>query len=186
MGTSNFHSVNASAVFAFTPSDDEYPFYYEDIKDEVESALKERGLCTDRKWADDPYELRSYPSSVLGHKTVERTFMGAWFAVTIKAVIRSGYYDGACLDWFTQVDTEARGFLDRGYDDEWDHFLDRLLDSSENVGFAKANLPRLMRWIDHTRDELIKECEQVFKEMTTPLSAVATFSNGETLYAQKS
>ena len=62
MSTSNFHNVNASAIFAVPLEND---FDYEDLVDNLKSELKVNSDYVDYG-KTDKNELRSFPSRTLG------------------------------------------------------------------------------------------------------------------------
>lgn len=148
MATSNFHNVNASAIFSV---EIENEFDYEDLYDNVRYAMKEL-----KEWQDvtksDPTELRSYPSTSIGALSEYVSDDESGIDVIVTAVVRSGYYEGVNLDWHCEFE-------------EWGESVEHLIPQANKVG-----------------RELVEKLENIFKQFTTPLRSVATFSNGETIY----
>ena len=187
MGTSNFHRVNATKVFAVLmnqPSldddDNETGDYYAPEQWEVDDFVyylrkqlgKDSGFYAGGR---DPHELRSFPSRVIGEITSEIEFAGGLISgeIVITAVMRSGYYEGACLDWHITKRIDGDEYDDvaeyEGYDDS----------SKLVVGLHKSIV---VRWFSDEEKRLIEFVEKVFTQASMPMEVVATFSNGETIY----
>jgi hypothetical protein len=149
MATSNFHNVNASHIFAVDLQDE---YDYQDLVDNLQSALKETGYYNILT-KSDPNELRSFPSKSIGSlDNYVEDAEGNGICVTITAVIRSGYYEGVNLDWHC-------------------HF--------EEYGY---NIEYLLPAAEAEKNRLVELVEYVFSEFSTPLGVTAQFSNGETIY----
>jgi len=149
MGASNFHNVNASKIYACSVGDSEECRFYdsEDLFEQVKYSLAKSPNFVDFT-PDDPFELRSYPSTVVGSlRKVKRT-KSRECEVFITAVIRYGYYSGANLDYFLTIE-----------------------------GDEKLNL-----WANSAKERLEREIEKLFSKISDPLTVLATFSNGETVY----
>jgi hypothetical protein len=111
--------------------------------------------------------------------------MSKWYGdleveLQIVAKMRSGYYEGASLDFeFTIFD---------GYEfSDSDNSVEYLFGnncSCMNQGLLKIQQRHAERWVDRVKDQLIALTEQVFEQVSMPLKVVATFSNGETIYSQ--
>lgn len=150
MATSNFHNVNASKIFAVN---DEWDYEFEDVKSSLETTFLHHEDYTSYTRKDE-HELRSFPSMTvstlskcieIGEDSVE---------VSITSVIRSGYYEGFNLDWFTNIEVNCS---------EDDSFAD-------NVEVKKII------------DSFVEYVESVYALYSEPLTVVGRFSNGETIY----
>lgn len=101
MGTNNFHYVNTSMCFAVLMTDDEgnspEQWEWDDVQYEMIELFKETFSHVHRGGTDN-HELRSFPSRCVVQGMCPVT--GNW----ITAVLRSGYYDGACWDWDIEDD----------------------------------------------------------------------------------
>jgi hypothetical protein len=150
MATSNFHNVNASKVFAVN---DEYDYEFEDVKSSLEIKFWNHEDYTSYV-EKDRYELRSFPSRTvstlskwieIGEDSVE---------VSITSVIRSGYYEGFNLDWFTTINVNG----------------------SEDDSFAdNEEVKKII-------DSFVEYIENIYAIYSEPLNVVGRFSNGETIY----
>ena len=188
MGTSNFHRVNASKVFAvlmnqpaldddgsetgdyYAPDEWEIDEFFEYLREQLAKNT------TFFPGGSDPHELSSFPSRVIGEIRSGTDFAGGLISgrITITAVMRSGYYEGACLDWHITKSIDG---------DEYD-------DVSEYDGGAndftevEAECARfdIEGWFWSEEKRLIEFVEGVFAQASMPMEVVATFSNGETIY----
>jgi len=189
MGTSNFHRVNATKVFAVLMNqpamsengEDSDEYYYAPQQWEVDEFIEylQEQLSKDHtffKGGTDPYELRSFPSRVIGEIRSGTDFAGGLISgeIVITAVMRSGYYEGACLDW------HITKFIDG---DEYDDVSE--YDGGENdftdIEAESAQIA-IVEWFSDEEEKLIKFVEDVFTRASMPMEVVATFSNGETIY----
>lgn len=181
-GTSNFYTVNASKIFAIGVEDEGDYDSTEDEISNIEHDLKSKGwTLPDSKKHISPYDdNRNFPGKVIATKEESKDFGDNNVSIVINAVARSGYYQGACLDWETNVTLNTEKY----WDDEpievhmiKDAFEDN--NDKDNSNVAKAE-----KWIKKTRTELIEEVEKVYSEFSTALKVTARFSSGETHYGK--
>jgi hypothetical protein len=202
MGTSNFHSVNAGNTYAVLLNY-EQPMYTDtgeetdetetvvcdendvndfisNIRSEAERIAKENNLKYHQDLEmTDPHELCSFGSSPLFQIYLEKHFGDVHVEVNINCVMRSGYYEGACLDWFdtTVYGGETESFSDTEYAiEDWM--------SDMNAGLRKIQENKAKTWLWTTRNQIIETVEKIFTENSTPLAVTARFSNGETHYTK--
>ncbi len=77
-------------------------FEWADMKENIATELARIATTIGASHCDggeDQHELRSFPSTVLGRLYAEKEYKGFSVGVTLTAVARSGYYEGANLDW---------------------------------------------------------------------------------------
>jgi hypothetical protein len=183
MGTSNFHRVNASKIYAVLmnqPADEDGEYYAPEEWeiDEFVGFLRELlGEVQDADFypdGNDPHELRSYPSHVIGRIITEANFAGGLIParIIVTCVMRSGYYEGACLDWHYTEEVN-----DEEIDGDFD-ITDYDL-TNEEMGVALFNIEH---WADGEYKRLTTFVEKVYSDLSNPMEVVATFSNGETIY----
>jgi len=202
MGTSNFHYKNASRVYALfmnyeddvldengEPTGEKETAYPDDIVvDETESFIRseiedlENGYFFN--WVKDSGELRSYPSSYLGSLRSCKSYGDIEVDVYIHALIRSGYYEGACLDWTLQVDINGYGeYIDDG---DIPYAVDDIIEHAStdmNKGLLTIMARKAEKWIRAEADRLSGIMENIFsRNSEMELKKVAQFSNGETIY----
>jgi len=199
MGTSNFYNVNASKIFAvlmpyetpvldenFNETDeletlecDEFDLEY--LIDSIINDMRELGddLYYDFKDKRSLKELRSFPSSYLGSLTKEKVFDDMNVLVYVHAFLRSGYYEGANLDWECDIsiDDDKEVFFDNKYDELKDIYP-ILSDKNKNTRLIES----IDNWIKETKSSLIEKMESVFEKNSEQYVVVARFSNGETIY----
>lgn len=200
MGTSNFHRVNASKVFAVLtnyeqPILDEdgnetdeqevvCPDYWEcvdfiyNIKEEAVQVALNECINLGYNCDEDPHELRSYPTTTLFQFYRHKKYGDAEICVNVNAVLRSAYYEGACLDWYVTYDC-------CGENNDHIEFLSIMDYHSEMPkGMVAIQSTKAEAWAESTKDELVEIMENLFRTMSMPLNVVAQFSNGETVYAK--
>jgi hypothetical protein len=174
MATSNFHNVNASAIFAV---DLEHDFDYEDLVDNLKSELN-----NDPDYVDygktDKNELRSFPSRSLGSIRKYHQYKDFYVEVCVTPVVRSGYYSGVNLDW--NVDYSING--DAQYDNN-DFYIDDIawygkISKSKAIQYAKLAEKKA----EKLKNEIVEKVESIFSDYSEKYGVTAVFSNGETIY----
>lgn len=122
---------------------------------------------------------RNFHGRSMGYLGKEKLYGDVRIEVRIQLMLRSGYYEGANLDY---NDAEIR--ID-GYD------AGDISDVSEGFDYASSNLnaglrkilaAKAAKWAEASLEEIVQEAERLFTELTTPLVVTARFSNGETWY----
>ena len=202
MGTSNFHYKNASRVYAVLmdyedeildengePTGETETRYCEDfqadeLKDFIKNEIEDLENGFHYNWVKDSNELRSYPSSYLGSLRTYKPYGDIGIEVYIHAFLRSGYYEGACLDWTLQVDINGNEYIG---DEDIPYAIEDIREHNTSTYMSKslraiiAN--RAEKWIRSEADKLSGIMENIFsRNSDVELAKVATFSNGETIY----
>ena len=174
MATSNFHNVNASAIFAVPL---EHEFDYEDLICNLESELSNNPDYVDYG-KTDKNELRSFPSRTLGSIRKYHQYKDFYVEVCVTPVIRSGYYSGVNLDW--NVDYLING--DASYDTP-DFYIDDIahygsLPKSKATKYAKLAETKA----EKIKNQIVEELEALYNNYSDRYGVTAVFSNGETIY----
>jgi len=176
MGTANYHYVNASRVFAVETEEEESSRQILMFAKRHDECFKQNFYFRDR------YELRSYPSSIIGTKWCEvhlDKFGLRFFAnVYITMVLRAGYHEGSCLDWTVHID-------DGTYDPTDFELMKYIADQLEESVLKSTTVEYLLDVANEIREEinkLIKETEELFAKISTQYEVMATFSKGEAIY----
>lgn len=112
MSTPNFYKCNASKYFA---SECEEDFEYQDLKDNIKSALPQARPV--EKFENN----RSYGGLIFAE--IDKT-IGKW-AITISLIARSGYYSGLNLDWKIEIEDLING-------ESFEHGEDKVSNTAEN------------------------------------------------------
>ena len=197
MATNNFHNENANKIFAVlmnyerpildddgnetdeteyvSPDEFEYEMLTEGIAEELASieslSYYESG---------DASFLRSYEGTSLGTLKLSKDYLDVECSVSIIPVIKSGYYEGANLDW--EMRFEADGYDTDTIEDfieEWEYNADH----DNNPGLVAMNKKYVKNWAETTLDFIVEEVEKVFENFTEiKLRKVGGFSNGEAIY----
>lgn len=202
MGTSNFHNVNASNVYAVlmnyedvvydedgnetdetemrAPDTWECDMFIKDIKEDAKEKAPAIGFSYHHTCNEDPHELRSYSSIPLFQFYRFKKFGDIDITVNINCVLRVGYYEGANLDWFITYDVMGNNT------DELDFLYYTEYQSDMPAGMIKIQNKLAETWASNTADELVNVTEEFFKEHSMPLGVSARFSSGETWYTKVS
>jgi hypothetical protein len=172
MATSNFHNVNASAIFAVQLEDE---WAYDDLVENLKSQLN-----NDPNYVDygksDPNELRSFPSRSLGSIRKYHQYKDFYVEVCVTPVIRSGYYDGVNLDW--NVDYSING---DSYDiDELENGIG--YNTALPISKIKAYSLLAEKKAEKLKNEIVEKVESIFSDYSDRYGVTAVFSNGETIY----
>lgn len=202
MATCNFYNENCSRYFVFgmnqyyTKEDvEEY-----DLDPEVEGEFDELGTEADydfakqnivsglqeKGWEDsDGYEG---DACVIASKDKSLVYGGCEISLEIKALVRSGYYEGACMDLSGKVTIDSAGDYWTGspeYDlfdgfDESDVIDDNW---TGNAGLDHLQAKNIIKKLNSIIEDLRNEAEYVFSCYCSEEFAVAYHcSNGETGY----
>ena len=202
MATGNFYNENCSRYFAigmnryFTKEDveecdldpelegefDEFGTEtdYEDSKQNIISGLQEKG------W--DDFNGYEGDACVIASKDKSLVYGGCEISLEIKALVRPGYYEGACMDLSGKVTIDSAGDYWTGspeYDlfdgfDESDVIEDNW---TGNAGLNHLQAKNIIKKLNAIIEDLRNEAEYVFSCYCGEELAVAYHcSNGETGY----
>ena len=204
MATCNFYNENCSRYFAigmnryFTKEDveecdldpeiegefDEFGTEtdYEDSKQNIISGLQEKG------W--DDFNGYEGDACVIASKDKSLVYGGCEISLEIKALVRPGYYEGACMDLSGKVTIDSAGDYWTGspeYDlfdgfDESDVIEDNW---TGNAGLDHLQAKNIIKKLNSIIEDLRNEAEYVFSCYCGEELAVAYHcSNGETGYSR--
>ena len=202
MATCNFMSANCTRYFAigmnryFTKEDveecdldpeleGEYDELgtetdYEDSKQNIVSGLQEKG------W--DDFNGYEGDACVIASKDKSLVYGGCEISLEIKALVRSGYYEGACMDLSGKVTIDSAGDYWTG-SPEYDLFDDfdesYVIDDNwtGNAGLDHLQAKNIIKKLNSIIEDLRNEAEYVFSCYCGEELAVAYHcSNGETGY----
>jgi hypothetical protein len=172
MATSNFHNVNASAIFA-VPLENEYD--YEDLVCNLESELSNNPDYVDYG-KTDKNELRSFPSRTLGSIRKYHQYKDFYVEVCVTPVIRSGYYSGVNLDW--NVDYTINGDI---YDiDELENGIG--FNTALPISKIKVYSSLAEKKAEKLKNDIVEKLEALYNNYSDRYGVTAVFSNGETIY----
>ena len=202
MATCNFYNENCSRYFAigmnryFTKEDveecdldpeiegefDEFGTEtdYEDSKQNIVAGLQEKG------WDDfDGYEG---DACVIASKDKSLVYGGCEISLEIKALVRSGYYEGACMDLSGKVTIDSAGDYWTG-SPEYDLFDDfdesYVIDDNwtGNAGLDHLQAKNIIKKLNSIIEDLKIEAEYAFSRgCEREMFQAYHCSNGETGY----
>ena len=153
---------------------------YEDSKQNIVSGLQEKG------W--DDFNGYEGDACVIASKDKSLVYGGCEISLEIKALVRSGYYEGACMDLSGKVTIDSAGDYWTGspeYDlfdgfDESDVIEDNW---TGNAGLDHLQAKNIIKKLNSIIEDLRNEAEYVFSCYCGEELAVAYHcSNGETGY----
>lgn len=204
MATCNFYNENCSRYFVFgmnqyyTKEDvEEY-----DLDPEIEGEFDELGTEADYDFAKqnivsglqekgwDDFNGYEGDACVIASKDKSLVYGGCEISLEIKALVRSGYYEGACMDLSGKVTIDSAGDYWTGspeYDlfdgfDESDVIDDNW---TGNAGLDHLQAKNIIKKLNSIIEDLRNEAEYVFSCNCGEELAVAYHcSNGETGYSR--
>ena len=202
MATCNFYNENCSRYFVFgmnryftkedvvecdldTELEGEFDEFgteadYDFSKENIVSGLQEKG------WED--YDGYEGDALVIAYKDKSLVYGGCEISLEIKALVRSGYYEGACMDLSGKVTIDSAGDYWTG-SPEYDLFDDfdesYVIDDNwtGNAGLDRLQAKNIIKKLNSIIEDLRNEAEYVFSCNCGEELAVAYHcSNGETGY----
>ena len=202
MATCNFYNENCSRYFAigmnryFTKEDveecdldpelegefDEFGTEtdYEDSKQNIVSGLQAKG------WED--YDGYEDDARVIAYKDKSLVYGGCEISLEIKALVRSGYYEGACMDLSGKVTIDSAGDYWTG-SPEYDLFDDfdesYVIDDNwtGNAGLDHLQAKNIIKKLNSIIEDLKIEAEYAFSRgCEREMFQAYHCSNGETGY----
>ena len=202
MATCNFYNENCSRYFVFgmnryyTKEDvEEY-----DLDPELEGEFDEFGTEEDYAFAKqnivsglqekgwEDYDGYEGDALVIAYKDKSLVYGGCEISLEIKALVRPGYYEGACMDLSGKVTIDSAGDYWTG-SPEYDLFDDfdesYVIDDNwtGNAGLDHLQAKNIIKKLNSIIEDLRNEAEYVFSCYCGEELAVAYHcSNGETGY----
>ena len=202
MATGNFYNANCSRYFVFgmnryyTKEDveecdldpelegefDEFGTEtdYEDSKQNIVSGLQAKG------WED--YDGYEDDARVIAYKDKSLVYGGCEISLEIKALVRSGYYEGACMDLSGKVTIDSAGDYWTG-SPEYDMFDDfdesYVIDDNwtGNAGLDHLQAKNIIKKLNSIIEDLKIEAEYAFSRgCEREMFQAYHCSNGETGY----
>lgn len=171
--------------------DTEYrsPESYEidDFKYNIRESLNNIGFDE----VDDYDNNRSYCGHFLAERKEYKMFGDVEVGFSVKAILRSAYYEGATLDWeaygyegyeLEDADTNTYG---HGKPNTMEVEIEECFEfqSEMNAGLQAIQRKNAEKWAQAKFAEVIEELEKVYSEYSQhKLQVKARFSNGETIY----
>jgi hypothetical protein len=191
MGTNNFYSSGKTIFAVLMDYENEVfdengeptgetemrsceDYDYEDLKDYTIELMEQSKFS----YSDNGNfsNNRNFEGTLLGSLNVDKCFGDICVEVRVNAVIRSGYYEGANLDY------EVEYYTGSGWEDSIDFKYDFENHSDMRSGLQTIQTKHAERWAEKIADELVEELERIFTQVSTPYRKVAQFSNGEAVY----
>ena len=182
MATGNFFNNNASVIYAIFQEDEYDDFIYDDVKDSVSNDLnafvKNSEVCLGYS--------NNYHRDASMIEVIELTdeIAGVPLTVSIEILMRSGYYEGANLDYEINYNIDSIEFDDP--EDAFQAYIDVATWSFDmSKGLATIQAKNAVKRLENISNELIEKVEKILKDNCTHVLQVsAIFSNGETWYSE--
>lgn len=167
----------------------EYDEFKEYLKETAEEEIKNRKNIFFKEESGNDND-RNYCATDLFSFNTSKMFGDIEVEVSIIGQIVSAYYEGASLDFSVQIYngsenvsldnySNVENVLDDLFAPRYDHY-----NSDMNQGMRKIQMNNAVKWAEKTKTELIELIEEVFTKVSMPLNVVASFGNGETIYAK--
>lgn len=167
----------------------EYDEFKEYLRETAEEEIKNRKDIHFKEESGSDND-RNYCATNLFSFNTSKMFGDIEVEVSVIGQIVSAYYEGASLDFEVQIYngsesvsldrySNVESVLDDLFAPRYDHY-----NSDMNQGMRKIQMNNAIKWAEKTKTELIELIEEVFTKVSQPLNVVASFSNGETIYAK--
>jgi hypothetical protein len=195
MGTANFFNKNANGIYPICMDyEDEETgesiscesWDYDETRDFVRETLEESAKAHKQNFEvfDGKNEYnRNFEGVSIGRVHLSCTYYGEELSVYADCVSRSGYYEGANLD-FEDVNFSI------GNTEYLDIFsLECIADCVKyytdlNAGLKAIATPKMYAKIEQMKSELENFINGVYGKCATKYEVLARFSNGETMYTK--
>lgn len=175
MSARNFYAENASRIFVVDCNSD---IDYLNSMFILTEQLSAKGWEPASECTND----RMYSGHVFATKSIEVTIGRCCVDVTVRAIVRSGYYQDANVDWDLLIDGENYNPDDVDADTARD-ILEADYWYGDNIGFCKIQAKPLFRRLWAAIQSMTKELEEVYDNLTNSYITVGVYSNGAAIYA---
>ena len=200
MATCNFYNENCSRYFVFGMNryytkedveecdlDPQLEGELDEFETEADYAFAKQNIVSGlRKKGWQDYDGYEGDALVIAYKDKSLVYGGCEISLEIKALVRSGYYEGACMDLSGKVTIDSAGDYWTG-SPEYDMFDDfdesYVIDDNwtGNAGLDHLQAKNIIKKLNSIIEDLRNEAEYVFSCYCGEELAVAYHcSNGET------
>ncbi len=182
MATGNFYNKNANNIYAIFQEDEYGDYIYDDAKENISNALE---AYTKNSKACLGYANKYYrDASLIDIIELTDEVAGVPFTVSIEVLMRSGYYEGANLDYEINYNIESVEFDD--LTEAFQAYIDvATYNFDMSKGLATIQAKNASKRLEAISNELVENVEKILKENCTHILQVsARFSNGETWYSE--
>ena len=204
MATCNFYNENCSRYFVFGMNryytkedveecdlDPQLEGELDEFETEADYAFAKQNIVSGlRKKGWQDYDGYEGDARVIAYKDKSLVYGGCEISLEIKALVRSGYYEGACMDLSGKVTIDSAGDYWTG-SPEYDMFDDfdesYVIDDNwtGNAGLDHLQAKNIIKKLNSIIEDLRNEAEYVFSCYCGEELAVAYHcSNGETGYSR--
>lgn len=211
MATCNFHTNNCTRYFIIGENkyitqdlidangwdqdwlgdfdDDGTQFNFECEKSNIQSALKKKGWDSAADWCED-YQESIDGGEVIAEKETSFSYGGAEISLTIKALVRSGYYEAACMDLDGEVEILSGGEAWSGTP-KYELFGEYSFDAQDvidddwtgHAGLNHLQGKNIVKKLESIIEGLRNEAELVFSEFCEDeVGCLGVLNNGEAIY----
>ena len=182
MATANFYNKNASNIYVIFQENEYDDFIYQDARDNISNDLE---VYTKNSKAYLGYSNNNYIDDYLIEVvSITEEVAGIPLSVDIEVLMRSGYYEGANLDYEINYRADSVEFDDLS--EAFQAYFDvATYDFDMNKGLATIQAKNAANRLEAMSEELIENVEKILKaNCTHVLQVSARFSNGETWYSE--
>jgi len=195
MSTPNFCNFETKKYYAIGVTEEtcEDEFLYDDTKDNVYYELEKLSK-------NSQYKLYNHDENKMYHQLFNRSYGGTYITtlensrwigdieitVNIHAVLSGAYYQGATLDYISDIEINGNTFDDIENFEKYFDYTD-LEDSDMPIGMQKIQSKNIIKFVRFAYDVMTEQIENIYEQFCdVKLQRVAVFSNGEAIYSQVS
>ena len=162
-------------------------FEVDDLKSYIrELAEKKQGIFRYEEESGSGND-NQYNANYLFSFNASKSFGDIEVECKITASMVGAYYEGASLDWDFEIYNGGEwSAVQNGYTEN--DIVEDLFGnncSCMNQGLLKMLSKHATKFAEKTKTEMVDLVELIFEQVSNPLTVVATFSNGETIYQSK-
>lgn len=191
MGTNNFYSSGKTIFAVLMDYEDEVfdengeptgetemrsceEWEYQDLKDYTIELMEQSKFSYSEDGSFN--NNRNFEGTLIGSLKAEKWFGDVEVEVRVNLILRSGYYEGANLDY------EVEYYAGSGYDDTINFSYEFESHSDMSKGLQIIQTRNAEKWAERITEELTEEVEKIYTRVSTPYRKLGSFSNGEGVY----
>jgi len=122
---------------------------------------------------------RNYQGYNFSQINIYKDYGSICIGLRTNLIIKSGYYEGATLDYEFEFDIMGETFESLG---DFKRVFNYYAEEDYKKGFCEILSQKAQNWIENTIDKISEDIEEVYKNNSRPLKCIAIFSNGEAIY----
>lgn len=163
---------------------DDLSYFEEFVVESVAEKIKDSPYTIVQDDTPSRFSNRNYPSRIIFNVSAWEDFGGVELYLTVSGLLTQAYYVGANLDIKFRLE-DGKGVIYNLTDCRDD--ITTIFDNARwyvdmDEGSLQIASDKACSWVEETLADIINKVEEAYEEISTPLVASATASNGETFY----